>query len=67
MFVGAGLAFLVALLLRETQGLVGHIHWAVYATLLGLAILASALFFEKRGEEARRWAKAAQEKLREWD
>ena len=66
-FVGAGLAFLVALLLRETQGLVGHIHWAVYATLLGLGILASALFFEKRGEEARRWAKAAQEKLREWD
>lgn len=25
-FVGAGVAFLVALLLRETQGLVGHIH-----------------------------------------
>ena len=66
-FVGAGVAFLVALLLRETHGLVGHIHWAVYATGLGLAILASALFFEKRGEEARRWAQAAQEKLREWD
>ncbi len=66
-FVGAGVAFLVALLLRETHGLVGHVHWAVYATLLGLAILASALFFEKRGDQARRWARAAQEKLREWD
>lgn len=66
-FVGAGIAFLIALLLRETQGLVGHVHWAVYATGLGLAILASALFFEKRGDEARRWARTAQEKLREWD
>ncbi len=66
-FVGTGVAFLVALLLRETQGLVGHIHWAVYATALGLAILGSALFFEKRGDEARRWARAAQEKLREWE
>jgi len=66
-FVGTGVAFLVALLLRETQGLVGHIHWAVYATALGLAILGSALLFEKRGDEARRWARAAQEKLREWD
>lgn len=66
-FVGGGLTFLVALLLRETQGMVGHIHWAVYATVLGLGILGSALFFEKRGEEARRWARAAREKLKEWD
>ena len=66
-FVGAGAAFLVALLLRETQGLAGHVHWAVYATGLGLAILGSALFFEKRGDEVRRWARAAQEKLDEWD
>jgi len=66
-FVGAGITFLAALLLRETQGLIGHIHWAVYATALGLAILGSALFFEKRGEEARRWARVAQEKLREWE
>lgn len=66
-FVGAGLAFLVALILRETQGLTGHIHWAVYATALGLAILGSALFFEKRGEEVRRWAQAARQKLQEWD
>jgi len=66
-FVGAGTAFLVALLLRETRGMVGHIHWAVYATLLGLGILGSALFFEKRGEEARRWARAAREKLQGWD
>lgn len=65
-FVGAGLTFLIALLLRETHGLVGHIHWAVYATGLGLAILGSALFFEKCGEEVRRWAQAAQEKLRDW-
>ena len=43
--------FLVGLLLlREAQGTVGHIHWAIYAPLLGLGILGSALFFEKRGE-----------------
>ncbi len=66
-FAGAGLAFLVALLLRETQGLAGHIHWAVYATLLGLGILGSALFLEKRGAEVRRWADVAKAKLQEWD
>ena len=42
--------FLVGLLLRETQGTIGHIHWAIYAPLLGIGILGSALFFEKRGE-----------------
>lgn len=67
LFAGAGTAFLLALLLRETQGVAGHIHWAVYATLLGLVILASALYFEKRGEAVRRWAKETREKLGDWD
>lgn len=66
-FVGAGTAFLLALLLRESQGFAGHIHWAVYATALGLLILASALYFEKRGEAVRRWAKETREKLGDWD
>ncbi len=66
-FVGAGTAFLLALFLRETQGFAGHIHWAVYATALGLLILASALYFEKRGEAVRRWAKETREKLGDWD
>ncbi len=66
-FAGAGAAFLLALLLRETQGVGGHIHWAVTATLLGLLILASALYFEKRGEAVRRWAKETREKLNDWD
>ena len=66
-FAGAGTAFLLALLLREMQGFGGHIHWAVYATGLGLLILASALYFEKRGEAVRRWAKETREKLGDWD
>ena len=66
-FVGAGAAFLLALLLRELQGVAGQINWAIYATLLGLLILASALYFEKRGEAVRRWAQATREKLGDWD
>lgn len=67
LFAGAGAAFLLALLLRETQGFAGHIHWAVTATGLGLLILASALYFEKRGEALRRWAQETREKLSDWD
>lgn len=66
-FVGTGFAFLVALLLREAQGVGGHIHWAFYATGLGLLILGSALYFEKRGDAVRRWTQTTREKLRDWD
>ena len=66
-FVGTGFVFLVALLLREAQGVGGHIHWAFYATGLGLLILGSALYFEKRGDAFRRWTQATREKLSKWD
>jgi hypothetical protein len=66
-FVVAGTAFLIALISLQFQGYLTHIHWAIYATLLGLAIIVSALFLERRRDDVLRWAQGVQERLRDWE
>jgi hypothetical protein len=62
-----GLIFLFAVISSQFQGYTTRIHWAVYATLLGLAIIGSALVLERRREDVLRMKKRVETYFREWE
>ncbi len=66
-FLGIGIAFLVALLGVKVYRPLGQIHFGVYLTLLGAAVLFSAYFFERRREELRRWAQTTRAAFDAWE
>lgn len=67
LLVTGGTAFLLLLVGLQFQGYLTHLHWAVYAMLLGLAIIGGALYFEKRRDEILRWTQDVQERLKDWE
>jgi hypothetical protein len=66
-YAGLGMLFLVALLAQHVYQPLTHVHWAIYATVLGLGIIASALGFERRRAEVLDWAARVAAELRTWD
>jgi len=62
-----GTAFLVVMIGLQFHGYTTHIHWAVYATVLGLGIIASALTLERKRTDILRLRKAASEYWESWD
>ena len=62
-----GTAFLVVLIGLQFHGYVTRIHWAVYATVLGLGIIASALILERKRADFLRLRKAVSEYWDSWD
>jgi hypothetical protein len=72
LYVAAGTSFLVSLIVIEGQGALVHgspvqIHWSIFATILGIAIIGSAIYFETRREHVLRWTKSVQERWKDWD
>jgi hypothetical protein len=66
-YAGLGTLFLVALLGQHAYEPLAHVHWAIYATVIGLAIIVSAVGFERRRAEVLGWAARVADELRRWD
>jgi hypothetical protein len=66
-YAGLGTLFLVALVGQHAYEPLAHVHWAIYATVTGLAIFVSALGFERRRAEVLGWAARVADELRRWD
>ena len=66
-FAVTGTGFIIGLVCLELQGPLLHIHWSIYATLLGAVIIGSALYFEKRREEVLHLGRRIREELNDWE
>lgn len=66
-FLGVGAGFLIALLVITGHEPMLQVHWGIYLTALGAAIVASAVFFEKRRADVLRWAHAARAAFEDWE
>ena len=66
-FLVTGTVFLLLWVQLSLQGVSGQGSWAVSAVLLGLAILGSALYLEKRRDRQTRLTEAAQREWQKWD
>ena len=66
-FLVTGTVFLLLWVQLSLQSVSGQGSWAVSAVLLGLAILGSALYLEKRRDRQTRLSQAAQREWRKWD
>jgi hypothetical protein len=66
-FIVGGTAFLIALIAVQAEGNVSTFAWAVYATILGLVVIGSALFIERRRDRFTRWTQSVREKIKEWE
>lgn len=64
---GVGSAVLALLIGVQMQGVVTKIHWAVYATLLGMAIIGSALLLERKRAELIRLKQIVETYFDGWD
>ena len=66
-YLGGGVAFLIALLINKLWDPLREINFGVYLTILGIGVLAVALQFEKRKEALRRWADSVRDTYQSWD
>ncbi|MCX6366105.1 MAG: hypothetical protein NTX57_05285 [Armatimonadetes bacterium] len=66
-YLGGGVAFLIALLIHKLWDPLREINFGVYLTILGIGVLAIALQFEKRKEALRRWADSVRDTYQSWD
>lgn len=66
-FLAAGTVFLLLWVQISLQGVSGQMSWAISTVLLGLAILGSALYLEKRRDKQGPWTQAAQREWYKWD
>ena len=66
-FLVTGTLFLLLWIQLSLQGVSGQGSWAVSAVLLGLGIIGSALYLEKRRDKRARWSQAAQSEWQKWE
>ena len=66
-FLATGTAFLLLWIQLSLRSVTGQGSWAISALGLGLAIIGSALYLEKRRDRQTGWSEAAQHEWRRWE